>query len=240
MTAERIALVTGTSSGIGAAVARLLIEHGWQVMGVARRAAPINAQSYRHITLDLSDIGAATVVIEREFGERLGAQEWKRVALVNNAAAAPAGRVQALDANELLRAYALNVVMPVWLTGHVLKRRPAGAQVRVVNLSSGAATRPFPGLAGYCSSKAALRMAGMVAAAEDANDMAIFSYEPGVVDTEMQLKTRSRPLDEFPWGETFRRYHAEGRLAAPELPAAEIVGFLESESAERFTESRRT
>jgi len=37
----------------------------------------------------------------------------------------------------------------------------------------------------------------------------------------------------------FRQYHAEGRLAAPELPAADIVEFLESEQAERFTEGRR-
>ena len=240
MSADRLALVTGTSSGIGAAVARLLVENGWEVIGIARRTPQIGAPNYRHIALDLGDVDAATAAIEREFGARLAARGWKRLGLVNNAAAAPAGRVQALDANELLRAYALNVVIPVWLIGHVVKRRPAGAQIRIVNLSSGAATRPFPGLAAYCSSKAALRMAGMVAAAEDASDIALFSYEPGVVDTEMQLKTRSRSLDEFPWGEPFRRYHAQGRLAPPELPAADIVEFLEAERAERFVEGRRT
>ena len=239
MSADRLALVTGTSSGIGAAVARLLLEQGWQVIGIARRTPQLSAANYEHLSLDLSDVSAATAAIEREFGVRLAERAWQRIGLVNNAAAAPAGRVQALDAMELVRAYALNVAMPVWLMGLVVKRRPAGAQLRIVNLSSGAATRPFPGLAAYCSSKAALRMAGMVAAAEDAEDIAVFSYEPGVVDTEMQLKTRSRPLDEFPWGETFRRYHAEGRLAPPELPAADIVEFLQAERAERFVETRR-
>jgi len=130
-------------------------------------------------------------------------------------------------------------VMPLWLMGFVLRRRPDGAQVRVVNISSGAAQRPFPGLATYCSTKAALRMAGMVVAAE-VEDVGIFSYEPGVVDTEMQRATREKPLEEFPWGTTFRQYHAEGRLVAPELPAADVVEFLESERAERFVESRRT
>jgi hypothetical protein len=38
----------------------------------------------------------------------------------------------------------------------------------------------------------------------------------------------------------FRRFHAEGRLAAPELPAAEIANFLEADSAERFAETSRT
>ena len=48
------------------------------------------------------------------------------------------------------------------------------------------------------------------------------------------------PLDEFPSGTLFRQYHAEGRLAPPEAPAADIVEFLESERAERFAEGRRT
>jgi len=232
---ERLALVTGTSSGIGAAVARELVRRGWQVVGVARRAAQIDDPRYRHLALDLSDAGAAAAAIERQVGERLG-QRWERVGLVNNAAVGLAGRVQNLDAAELARSFELNTVMPLWLMGFMVKR--AKAPVRVVNISSGAAQRAFPGLAAYCASKAALRMAGMSVAAEDARDLHILSYEPGVVDTEMQLATRSKSLEEFPWGETFRRYHAEGRLVPPERPAADIVEFLEADGGERFTERR--
>jgi benzil reductase ((S)-benzoin forming) len=239
MSAARLALVTGSSSGIGAAVATELLEHGWQVIGVARRTPKFQSGNYKHLALDLADVGKATATIERELGARLAERAWQRLGLVNNAALAPAGRVQMLDAGELARAYALNAVMPLWLMGFVLRRRPDGAQVRIVNLSSGAAQRPFPGLAIYCSTKAALRMAGMVVAAE-VEDVGIFSYEPGVVDTEMQRATRETPLEEFPWGTTFRQYHAEGRLVPPELPAADVVKFLESERAERFVESRRT
>ena len=180
----------------------------------------------------------AAATIERELGPRLGERAWQRIGLVNNAALAPAGRVPKLDAAELARAYAVNAVMPLWLMGFVVRRRPSGAQVRVVNISSGAAQRPFPGLATYCSTKAALRMAGMVVAAE-VEDVGVFSYEPGVVDTEMQRATRETPLEEFPWGTTFRQYHAEGRLVAPELPAADIVKFLEADRVERFVERRR-
>ena len=238
MSVESLALVTGTSSGIGAAIARELLERGWHVIGVARRTAKL-AGNYRHLALDLAETGTATATLEREVGARLAERAWQRLGLVNNAALAPAGRVQKLDAEELARAYAVNSVMPLWLMGFVLRRRPEGAQVRVVNISSGAAQRPFPGLSIYCSSKAALRMAGMVVAAE-VEDVGVFSYEPGVVDTEMQRATREKPLEEFPWGTTFRQYHAEGRLVAPELPAADVVKFLESERTERFVESRRS
>jgi NAD(P)-dependent dehydrogenase (short-subunit alcohol dehydrogenase family) len=236
MSAERFAIITGTSTGIGAAVAQQLLEHGWHVAGIARRRPRFNA-SYEHLELDLADVPAASAAIERELGPRLAEARWRRVALVNNAAIGLSGRVQNLDAAELLRSYALNAVMPLWLMGFVVKR--ARAPVRVVNVSSGAAVRAFPGLAAYCSSKAALRMAGMTVSAEIDKDFAVLSYEPGVVDTEMQLSTRSKSTEEFPWVETFRRFHAEGMLVSPELPAADIVKFLEAQGGERFSEARR-
>ena len=238
MTSDRLALVTGTSSGIGAAVARELLQREWQVVGIARRAPALAHERYRHLALDLSDVPAATAALEREFGARLAERAWERVGLVNNAAAAPAGRFQNLEAGELERSFALNVVMPLWLMGFAAKRKPERAMLRVVNVSSGAAQRAFPGLAAYCSSKAALRMAGMAVAAEPDGAIAILSYEPGVVDTEMQVAARSRPLEEFPGAEHFRRLHAEGKLVAPELPAADIVEFLQSASTERFKEGR--
>ena len=228
------ALVTGTSSGIGATVAKELLKRGWTVVGVARRQAKFG-ERYQHLALDLSD-AASAAAIEKQLGAKLGEPAWQRVGLVNNAAVGLAGRVQGLDAGELARSFVLNTVMPLWLMGFVIKR--SKAPVRVVNLSSGAAVRPFPGLAAYCAAKAGLHMAGASVAAEDAPNLHILSYQPGVVDTEMQVATRSKSLEEFPWGTTFRQYHAEGRLVAPERPAAEIVEFLEAEGGERFTERR--
>lgn len=232
---ECLALVTGTSSGIGAAVASELLKRGWQVVGIARRAAKIEDKRYRHVALDLSDIRSAAPTIEREVGSKLG-ERWERVGLVNNAAVGLTGRIQDFDAGELARSFELNTVAPIWLMGLMIKH--AKAPIRVVNLSSGAAVRPFPGLAAYCGAKAGLHLAGASVAAEDAPDLHVLSYQPGVVDTEMQLATRSKSLEEFPWGTTFRQYHAEGRLVAPERPAADIVEFLEANGGERFAERR--
>jgi len=231
----KFALVTGTSSGIGAAVANELLKRGWQVVGISRRAAKIQDKHYRHIALDLSNIAAAAPTIERDVGAKL-AERWERVGLVNNAAVGLAGRIQDVDAGELARSFELNTVVPLWLMGFMIKR--AKAPVRVVNVSSGAAMRPFPGLAAYCGAKAGLHLAGAAVAAEDAPDLHVLSYQPGVVDTEMQVATRSKSLEEFPWGTTFRQYHAEGRLVPPERPAADIVRFLEANGGERFAEGR--
>lgn len=246
---DRLALVTGTSTGIGAAVARELLRRGWEVAGIARRKAGIEDARYRHLLADLQDALSASASIERAFGALLAEPRWRRIGLVNNAASvAGTGPVQRLDAAELVRVYSVNVAVPLWLMGFVARRSPREAAIRIVNLSSGAAVRAVPGLAAYCSSKAALRMGGMVFGEELASplrpagtpaDLSIVSYSPGVVDTEMQVASRSMPAEEFPWGGMFKDFAAQGLLAAPELPATEIAALLESDPGERFAERKR-
>ena len=201
---HRIAIVTGTSSGVGAATARALVDRGWTVVGAARRAAAIDHPNYTHVTIDLADVRALPAAFER-------------------------------------------AVAPVWLMGFIARRASRDTVLRIVNVSTGAAVTAFPGLAAYASSKAALRMAGQVVAAEldspvrqapGPADTAILSYQPGTVDTPMQTSARSIDPAEFPWAQMFRDFHARGLLVDPSVPAAEIVAFLESDSAPRLTERR--
>jgi NAD(P)-dependent dehydrogenase (short-subunit alcohol dehydrogenase family) len=245
---NRLALVTGTSSGIGAAVAQLLIDRQWTVVGVSRRSSPMKRARYWHVTFDLSNVRALKTQLEPAVVPTLNARRWRRVALVNNAARGDLLMpLERLDPADLLDMIALNTVSPTWLMGFVLRHAPRDSVLRIVNVSTGAAVTAFPGLAAYGSSKAALRMAGQVLAAElDSTarpspgppDTAICSYQPGTVDTPMQTAARSRADADFPWGQPFRDFHARGTLVDPRVPAAEIVAFLESDSPPRLTERR--
>lgn len=245
---SRIALVTGTSSGIGAVTARLLLEHDWTVVGIARRPAGIEHPEYRHLALDLGNLPALTSTLEREVGPVLGDRRWQRIGLVNNAASAdqlvPAERI---DAAAFLQLCAVNAVAPVWLMGLVARHSHRDAVVRIVNVSSAAGTNAYPGLAAYGCTKAGLRMAGMVFAMELASDqhrvpgageIAILSYEPGLVDTEMQRLVRTQPAERFPWVSLFQQFKANGTLAPPEAPSGEIAAFLEADRQPGFTERR--
>jgi benzil reductase ((S)-benzoin forming) len=245
---KRLALVTGTSSGIGAAVAAQLVERGWTVIGMARRAAAIDSPRYHHLAVDFANPIALERAMDEQVIPELRDGEWARVGLVNNAATGgPLGPVHALHAGQLLYLYAVNVVAPLLLMGVVSLHCDVKIPLRIVNVSSGAAVNGFPGLAAYGSSKAALRMAGMVLSAEwespaphatVRNDAAVLSYEPGIVDTPMQTAARTSPEEQYPWVGLFRGFAEQRRLVQPAMPAADIVAFLESDNQPTFSESR--
>ena len=248
MNGTKLAVVTGTSSGIGAAVASQLLGAGWDVVGIARRPARLTDPRYRHVQLDLADGTALVTRIPVALDGLLGADGVRRVAMVNNAATASlAGPLDRLEPESLLALYALNLAAPIWLMGYLKRAVRPGVPVRIVNVSSGAAVSPFPGLAAYSSAKAGLRMAGMIYAAEldsppagaaASPDITILSYEPGVVETEMQVTTRGIPEAEFPWVGMFHQFKAQGLLVSPDAPAGEIKAYLEQDGHPRFLERR--
>jgi benzil reductase ((S)-benzoin forming) len=241
------ALVTSTSAGIGAEVAAQLLRHGWSVVGVSRRAASLTDARYRHLSIDLEDLSMLGA-IEEEVAPRLRDAAWSRVGLVNNAAyAGHLGPAQLIDPAELMKLYAVNVAAPIGCMGLIARHCKSSVPLRIVNLSSAAARQAFPGLAAYGSAKAALRMAGMVLAAEwqstaphapTRRNASILSYEPGAVDTAMQTGVRAIQAEAFPWVDLFIGLADRGMLVPPAAPAAEIVAFLEADGEPVFAERR--
>lgn len=247
-TPDRAALVTGTTSGIGEAVARRLLELGWRVVGLARRDAPIHHANYSHISADLGDTESLIRDVEGRLTSLFTERSWVRVGLVNNAAhPGLLGPIDHLDIAGLPNVLATNLVAPIWLMGHFLRATPPATPLRIVNVSSGAAVRGFAGLGAYASSKAGLRMAGLVLAAEveetqtfsgARRDVAILSFEPGTVDTPMQLNARSSSRETLPSIDLFTRLAADRKLVPASAPAADVVAFLESDGEPVFVERR--
>jgi len=240
----RLALVTGASTGLGHSTAVALLSGGWSVIGLARRPAPIDHGAYRHEVLDLADLGAVEAFASR-LPESPVVASAARLGLVNNAAQlGPMRPLTRLSAADLMRASAVNAVAPLILAGAMA--RLAGARpLRIVNVSSGAATSARAGRTAYSSTKAALRLGGMALAAESVagtggtgRDLAVVSYEPGMVDTAMQAENRAASPEDLPDAAVFQALHAEGRLVAPGRPAAEIAALLDRDDLPPFSEFR--
>jgi NAD(P)-dependent dehydrogenase (short-subunit alcohol dehydrogenase family) len=155
-------LITGCSSGIGAALAREFHQRGHMVYATARRLeslAGLQQAGLRTLALDVNDdasIAAAFTLVQSERG-RLDV-------LVNNAGFSQVGAVLDLQRDDLRRQYETNVIAPFAVTRAALpllraaakggSGRTTGAVIANIGSIVGLFTTPFAGA--YCSSKAAL------------------------------------------------------------------------------------
>jgi NAD(P)-dependent dehydrogenase (short-subunit alcohol dehydrogenase family) len=153
--------------------------------------------------------------------------------------------VHAVDLDAACDVFAINAAVPIWLTGWFLRATSRDADVRIVEISSGAATSAYPGWPLYCASKAALRMAGEVLAVEarevaalQGRRVGVLSYAPGVVATAMQRDIRAVDPALFPRHQRFVELHEHGDLAAPEAPATDLAQRLEAAAWEPYEVAR--
>ena len=184
------ALVTGASSGIGAATARLLAAHGTTVVLVARRAARLDAvlRDCRHhaprslpIVADLADPAAAAAVA-RQAWDAVGGLD----VLVNNAGVPMRRPVQRLTLPDVERTMRTNFLSPVAMTLALLPAMVARGSGTVVNVSSLGGRMGVMTEAAYSASKFALAGWSEAIAADLAGTgVRVRLVLPGAIDTEL-------------------------------------------------------
>lgn len=176
-----LALVTGASRGIGAAVARALAPGHDLLLGgrdtAALQALAAELPGARPWPVELTDTAA--------LAEAAGGIERLDV-LVHSAGVGVLGTVAETPASTWRRQFEINVVAVAELTRLLLPALRA-AHGRVVLLNSGAGLSARPGWASYAASKFALRaFADALRAEESGHGVRVTSVHPGRVDTEMQ------------------------------------------------------
>lgn len=188
-----VRVVTGASSGVGAAIARRLAEagttlvlHGRDERALSEVASVVRAAGAeaRIVRGDLSELAALDAVAE--------AMPDAVDVLVHSAGIARLGRIDALTAEELDVQWRVNVRAPVLLTRALLPAvRAAGGLVVFIN--SGAGQRARGGWGGYAASKFALRAVADALRDEEAeNGVRVTSVYPGRVATPMQASVRAQ------------------------------------------------
>ena len=200
--------ITGSSSGLGKALAELLLEdNNNHVVGIARRET-IQHERYIHYALDLKE------VINENIFQKL-TYTCKKVVLINNAGAVgPITRVGSQSYEEVADNYTLNVTAPSLLCNQFVQAyQNDKVQKIIINVSSGAGKHPIEAWSTYCASKAALDMFTQVLKAEHP-DFKVFAVAPGIVDTPMQDNIRNANEQHFPHLDRFQSYKADGDLAS--------------------------
>jgi uncharacterized protein len=181
----RLAIVTGASSGIGEATARLLARRGWKVMVVARRAERLDALARElgggaaAVAVDLTDTDAPDRV--REAAEREGPLHL----LVNNAGASWKATFADGGYENVRRTMDVNFDAVVRLSEALLPLLRDASPSSVVNVSSTAARVARPAVGAYSASKFALAgWTDSLHLEEAANGVHVGMVLPGFIATE--------------------------------------------------------
>jgi NAD(P)-dependent dehydrogenase (short-subunit alcohol dehydrogenase family) len=225
---ERVAIVTGGGSGIGAATARLLAERGFTVAVVGRRRDKLDAV--------VSDLGGRGLAVQADLADadapgRVVAEVLEQTGrldvVVNNAAEftlEPFGELTlaAIDAHLAVNVRAALLLVQAALPA--LRRSPAAA---VVNVSSAAAVMYRPGQAVYALTKAALEHLTKQLAAELAPDgIRVNAVRPGPTDTPIHRAVPD-PEARLAW---LGEQTPLGRVGRPEEVAWWIAALVEPEA----------
>lgn len=155
--ARPVALITGASSGIGAALAREAAKDGHDLVLVARRREPMQA-----LAAELHAAGAEITVISTDLGKPGGAAELMKIVeerglvidtLINNAGVGDTGRFDQADPEKISSMLLVNIVALTELTRLILPKMVARRRGKIMLLASTAAFQPGPEMAVYYATK---------------------------------------------------------------------------------------
>jgi NAD(P)-dependent dehydrogenase (short-subunit alcohol dehydrogenase family) len=242
--ANRRALITGASRGLGLAIARRYLEAGASVALCARDGRALEraavelegcaaaGQSVLAVTADVSSPADVERYVGRAVAE-LGGLD----ILVNNAGVlGPLGALEDIDIGEWTRAIATNLLGPVLMCRSVLPHLKAAGGGKIIQISGGGATSPAPNMSAYAASKAAVvRFAETLAEENRDSRIDVNALAPGMLDTRLldQLIAAGAGRIGEALHESARRYKSAG--TAPLARAAELAVFLASAASDGIT-----
>ncbi len=232
--ANKRAIVTGGSRGIGAAIVQRLLDGGATVVTTARNATDETPKAATFIQGDISTLTGVQAIAAAAL-DALGGVD----IVVNNAGAARVhlGGISTIPDEEWLDALDLNYLSAVRMTNALLPAlREAGAGGAIVNISSAAALTPTLPLAHYGAAKAALNAYSKALATELAPaGIRVTTVVPGTVLTPGADEIRQNIADAM--GISLADTAADIPLGRPGDPRdiAEAVAYLVSDRAQWVT-----
>ena len=212
MQAQRVAVITGASQGLGLALAKALASDGWSLVLDARHAERLE-EAGREVAKSVAE-GFEVVTVPGDISDpvhRAALADHARALgpvrmIVNNASTLGASPLPTLDrvTDDILhRVFDVNVIAPLALVRSLADDLGPGATI--IDITSDAAVEPYPGWGAYGASKAALEHASRIMAAEQP-EWRVLVVDPGDMRTEMHqdafpgedISDRPPPEDSVP------------------------------------------
>ena len=183
MSASKVVLITGCSSGIGAATADHLAQRGYTVYATARRPdtlAPLVANGCRAIALDVNDEDSMRAAVEQ-----VEAEHGSVGALVNNAGYSQSGALESIPLDNIRRQFETNVFGLIRMCQLVLPGMRKAGTGRIVNIGSMGGKLTFPGGGVYHATKYSVEALSDALRFEvQGFGVRVVLIEPGLIVTE--------------------------------------------------------
>jgi len=211
MAESKVVLITGCSTGIGAATAGELAERGYTVWATARRPealADLAAKGCRTLALDVTDedsMASAVAAVEDEHGAI--------DVLINNAGYSQSGALETLDIDDIRRQFETNVFGLIRMCQLVLPEMRAKGAGRIVNIGSMGGKLTFPGGGAYHATKYAVEALSDALRFEVAGfGVKVVLIEPGLISTEF-VTAATASLDKLADDGPYAEFNARVRSA---------------------------
>nr|AAL85624.1 short-chain dehydrogenease/reductase [Aedes aegypti] len=233
----KVVLITGASSGIGAATAKHLTHLGATVVMTGRNAESLKKCGAECVGKQKPLILVADVT-KQEDNVRVIEETIKKFGkldvLVNNAGRGVFGSIETTSLDQLDDMLNTNLRGAYHLTilavPHLIKSKG-----NIVNVSSITGLKPFPNSLAYCISKAALDQFTRVIALELApKQVRVNSVNPAVIATDFQNREGMSPAQYAAFVKHSEKTHVLGRIGQPR-EVAEAIAFLATDSASFIT-----
>lgn len=223
----KIAVVTGTSRGLGEQIAKDLLEAGYQVVGVSRNPAPKSLTGNAYFVERKFDLAKIDTIPElcADIVRQVGAP----YALVNNAAVGLDGILATQRNDEIFLALQVNLLAPILLTKYLARNMLENREGRILNISSVVASTGYKGLSVYAASKAGLiGFTKSLSRELGSRNITVNAIQPGFMETAMTGGISDQQMSQI------RRRSALGRM--PELAdVSQAVLYLIGESGRNVT-----
>ena len=219
-------ILTGATGGVGYHLAKKIISSDIGKLYCVYR----NQQKYDDM-LGKEDLSAEGYLLEAkdDFSGLIslldsdGQQAEGMVLILNAFSIVPIASVGTFSTEEVEEMIYGNITRNVLILNRVVDYcKKHDIRLRVINFDSGAADHPLNGWSNYCASKAYMN-AMLATLASENPDYQIVSFDPGVVDTNMQTQIRSTDKSVFNRVNTFIKYKDLGVLRKPEDIADQII-----------------
>lgn len=207
VTANKVIVVTGASSGLGEAIVLNLLNSGYQVIGVSRRKSEFKLenefeQKYLHISHDLSDTRDLHNLVKK-----IKNSAQNVYGLINNAAIGKDGVLPTLHNTDIEYQLRLNLTSPIILTKYLSREMLVRREGRIINISSIIASSGYRGLSVYAATKGGLEGFSRSLSRElGAYGITVNCIAPGFMETEMTSSLIDKDLERIKNRSALKRF----------------------------------